>query len=194
MEKVIETEQTELQPMFKNAKKKLLKQQRYKVKKAEKCLCERAEEERGHPLMLFGEYIRILAKYLSLDSKPIQEEANSHRWNRQIKYCYAVNGRSASPAHLWLISCVGEMQNHLQRLPGYDKCAIEKGTSRSIPRSERKVIPQRKRCKSDSGDSGGEVEWNDSGEEKDEKTIGMLEGEDVENKDDLKIKRQCIET
>ncbi|CAA3019341.1 Hypothetical predicted protein, partial [Olea europaea subsp. europaea] len=34
--KAIETEQTEPQPMSKNAKKRLLKQQRYEAKKAEK--------------------------------------------------------------------------------------------------------------------------------------------------------------
>lgn len=44
----------------------------------------------------------------------------------QIMYCYAVNGRSASPAHLWLTGCSGEMATHLQRIPGYDKWIIEK--------------------------------------------------------------------
>jgi tRNA (guanine9-N1)-methyltransferase len=41
-------------------------------------------------------------------------------------YCYAVNGRSANPAHLWLTGCSGEMATHLQRIPGYDKWIIEK--------------------------------------------------------------------
>jgi tRNA (guanine9-N1)-methyltransferase len=44
----------------------------------------------------------------------------------QIIYCYAVNGRCASPGHLWLTGCRGEMENQLQRLPGFDKWSIEK--------------------------------------------------------------------
>ncbi|KAJ6863939.1 hypothetical protein NC651_034683 [Populus alba x Populus x berolinensis] len=44
----------------------------------------------------------------------------------QIIYCYAVNGRCASPGHLWLTGCRGEMENQLQRLPGFDKWIIEK--------------------------------------------------------------------
>lgn len=44
----------------------------------------------------------------------------------QIMYCYAVNGRCSSPAHLWLTGCQGEMQAQLQRLPGFDKWVIEK--------------------------------------------------------------------
>lgn len=57
-----------------------------------------------------------------------------------------------------------------------------------------RVIPQRKRCDADLGDCDGEIEGNDSGEEKDAKEIGIIEDDDVENKDDLKIKRRCIET
>lgn len=41
-------------------------------------------------------------------------------------YCYAVNGRCASPAHLWLTGCQGEMQSQLLRVPGYEKWFIEK--------------------------------------------------------------------
>jgi tRNA (guanine9-N1)-methyltransferase len=41
-------------------------------------------------------------------------------------YCYAVNGRSANPAHLWLTGCNGEMVTHLQRIPGYGNWIIEK--------------------------------------------------------------------
>lgn len=41
-------------------------------------------------------------------------------------YCYAVNGRCASPAHLWLTGCQGEIDTSLQRIPGYDKWIIEK--------------------------------------------------------------------
>ena len=41
-------------------------------------------------------------------------------------YCYAVNRRCTSPSHLWLTGCRGEMENQLQRLPGFDKWIIEK--------------------------------------------------------------------
>ncbi|CAL0301083.1 unnamed protein product [Lupinus luteus] len=49
-----------------------------------------------------------------------------HSLVQQIMYCYAVNGRSSSPAHLWLTGCDGEMGNQLQRIPGFDKWIIEK--------------------------------------------------------------------
>lgn len=45
---------------------------------------------------------------------------------QQIMYCYAVNGRCSTPAHIWLTGCEGEMETQLQRLPGYDKWIIEK--------------------------------------------------------------------
>lgn len=41
-------------------------------------------------------------------------------------YCYAVNGRCVSPAHLWLTGCEGEMENQLKRIPGFDKWIVEK--------------------------------------------------------------------
>ncbi|XP_059624861.1 tRNA (guanine(9)-N1)-methyltransferase [Cornus florida] len=47
---------------------------------------------------------------------------------QQIMYCYAVNGKSASPGHLWLTGCQGEMESQLQRLPGFEKWVIEKET------------------------------------------------------------------
>ncbi|KAG6743484.1 hypothetical protein POTOM_052178 [Populus tomentosa] len=37
-----------------------------------------------------------------------------------------VGGRCASPGHLWLTGCRGQMENQLQRLPGFDKWIIEK--------------------------------------------------------------------
>lgn len=43
----------------------------------------------------------------------------------QVMYCYAENGRCASPAHLWLTGCEGEMGNQLKRIPGFDKWIIE---------------------------------------------------------------------
>ena len=46
--------------------------------------------------------------------------------NLQIMYCYAVNGRCASPAHVWLTGCNGDMENQLKRIPGFDKWIIEK--------------------------------------------------------------------
>ncbi|XP_027338697.1 tRNA (guanine(9)-N1)-methyltransferase [Abrus precatorius] len=49
-----------------------------------------------------------------------------HSLVQQIMYCYAVNGRCASPAHLWLTGCGGEMENGLKRIPGFDKWIIEK--------------------------------------------------------------------
>uniref|UniRef100_J3LGM6 tRNA (guanine(9)-N(1))-methyltransferase n=2 Tax=Oryza brachyantha TaxID=4533 RepID=J3LGM6_ORYBR len=49
-----------------------------------------------------------------------------HSLTQQIMYCYAVNGRSATPAHLWLTGCNGEMATHIQKIPGYDKWMIEK--------------------------------------------------------------------
>lgn len=45
---------------------------------------------------------------------------------QQIMYCYAVNGRCASPAHLWLTGCGGEMESELKRIPGFEKWIIEK--------------------------------------------------------------------
>ncbi|GAV65018.1 tRNA_m1G_MT domain-containing protein [Cephalotus follicularis] len=44
----------------------------------------------------------------------------------QIMYCYVVNGRCNSPAHVWLTGCNGEMGTQLERLPGFDKWIIEK--------------------------------------------------------------------
>lgn len=41
-------------------------------------------------------------------------------------YCYAVNRKCSSPAHLWLTGCKGDMESQLQRLPGFDKWIIEK--------------------------------------------------------------------
>ncbi|KAL2524136.1 tRNA (guanine-N1-)-methyltrnsferase [Abeliophyllum distichum] len=329
MEKAMETEQTDPQPMSKNAKKKLLKQQRYEAKKADKKAfakelkkreVERKRKEWDEKLTSVSQEEREkliegrkglrkerMEKRSEEKERKIEKlmEAKSNGQNividlefshlmnsselnslvQQIMYCYAVNSRCTSPAHLWLTSCVGEMQNHLQRLPGYDKWIIEKENRSYIeafqdqkeklvyltadsenvlneldPKAiyiigglvdrnrwkgitmrkaeeqgiqtaklpigdylkmsssqvltvnqvveiilkflEAKdwkdsffqVIPQRKRCEDGSRDCDGEIEGNVNGGEKDEKRIGMLEGEDVENKDDLKIKRQCIET
>ncbi|XP_020221155.1 tRNA (guanine(9)-N1)-methyltransferase [Cajanus cajan] len=49
-----------------------------------------------------------------------------HSLVQQIMYCYAVNGRCVSPAHLWLTGCEGEMESALKRIPGFEKWIIEK--------------------------------------------------------------------
>ncbi|KAK4839898.1 hypothetical protein QYF36_025819 [Acer negundo] len=63
---------------------------------------------------------------VDLEFSHLMTASEIHSLVQQIMYCYAVNGRSASPAHLWLTGCEGEMGNQLQRLPGYDKWIIEK--------------------------------------------------------------------
>ncbi|CAK8531258.1 unnamed protein product [Lathyrus sativus] len=45
---------------------------------------------------------------------------------QQIMFCYAVNGRYESPAHLWLTGCEGEMDDQLKKIQGFDKWIIEK--------------------------------------------------------------------
>lgn len=45
---------------------------------------------------------------------------------QQIMYCYAVNGRCTSPSHLWLTGCEGNMESHLQKIPGFEKWIIER--------------------------------------------------------------------
>ncbi|CAN8267082.1 unnamed protein product [Cochlearia groenlandica] len=45
---------------------------------------------------------------------------------QQIMYCYAVNGRSSSPCHLWLTGVKGKMSTELDKLPGFEKWFIEK--------------------------------------------------------------------
>ncbi|KAL0426867.1 UNVERIFIED_CONTAM: tRNA methyltransferase 10A [Sesamum latifolium] len=103
--------------MSKNAQKRLLKQQRYEAKKAEKKTrmkehkkreveCKRKNGRRNWLVAI----IELVAIYV----------------NMQIMYCYAINGRCALPAHLWLTGCQGEMQNQLLQIPGYDKWVIEK--------------------------------------------------------------------
>ncbi|XP_078431901.1 tRNA (guanine(9)-N1)-methyltransferase-like protein [Wolffia australiana] len=44
----------------------------------------------------------------------------------QIMYCYSVNGKSATPAHLWLTGFAGEIENKLKKLPGIEKWIIER--------------------------------------------------------------------
>uniref|UniRef100_A0A0A9G621 tRNA (guanine(9)-N(1))-methyltransferase n=1 Tax=Arundo donax TaxID=35708 RepID=A0A0A9G621_ARUDO len=63
---------------------------------------------------------------LDLEFADLMRPNEIHSLTQQIMYCYAVNGRSANPAHLWLTGCNGEMATHLQRIPGHDKWIIEK--------------------------------------------------------------------
>ncbi|CAH9125651.1 unnamed protein product [Cuscuta epithymum] len=204
---------------------------------------------------------------------------------QQIMYCYAVNRRCSSPAHLWLTSCIGEMQNLLERLPGYDKWVIEKENRPYIEVFDNKkenlvyltadsenvlnemdpkaiyiigglvdrnrwkgitmkkaveqgiqtaklpigdylkmsssqvltvnqvleiilkfleandwkdsffeVIPQRKRCEYSQEGCDGEVQENvEAGEKEIKKRIELLDGENLDDKDGLDVKRQCIE-
>ncbi|KAL3850965.1 hypothetical protein ACJIZ3_012847 [Penstemon smallii] len=158
------------QTMSKNAQKRLLKQQRYEAKKAEKKAemkehkkreAERKRKEWQEKLESVGEEER---EKLVEDRKELRRERMEKRCEekgkkmerlqearingqnvvidlefahlmtsnelhslvQQIMYCYAINGRCALPAHLWLTGCQGEMQNQLLRVPGYDKWAIEK--------------------------------------------------------------------
>ncbi|XP_042388472.1 tRNA (guanine(9)-N1)-methyltransferase-like isoform X1 [Zingiber officinale] len=63
---------------------------------------------------------------LDLEFADLMKPNELHSLVQQIMYCYAVNGRCASPAHLWLTGCQGEIDTSLQRIPGYDKWIIEK--------------------------------------------------------------------
>ncbi|CAN4126997.1 unnamed protein product [Withania somnifera] len=63
---------------------------------------------------------------IDLEFNHLMNSSELHSLVQQIMYCYAVNGRCSYPAHLWLTGCQGEMQDQLQRLPGFDKWIIEK--------------------------------------------------------------------
>ncbi|XP_055827472.1 tRNA (guanine(9)-N1)-methyltransferase [Solanum dulcamara] len=157
-------------PLSKNAQKKLLKQQRYEVKKAEKrsllkeqkkregerkrkeweeklagateeekqqliesrkCLRKERMDQRSEEK---GKKMQRLTKakengqnvVIDLEFDHLMNSSELHSLVQQIMYCYAVNGRCSCPAHLWLTGCQGEMQDQLQRLPGFDKWLIEK--------------------------------------------------------------------
>ncbi|KAL3627270.1 hypothetical protein CASFOL_028633 [Castilleja foliolosa] len=158
------------QPMSKNAQKRLLKQQRFEAKKAEKKAqmkehkkkeaerkrrewdeklsslaedereklieerkgmrkerMEKRSEERGKKMERLQE-ARINGQNVVIDLEFAHLMASNelHSLVQQIMYCYAINGRCALPAHIWLTGCQGEMHNQLLRIPGYDKWAIEK--------------------------------------------------------------------
>ncbi|KAK3158965.1 hypothetical protein QOZ80_2AG0143980 [Eleusine coracana subsp. coracana] len=64
---------------------------------------------------------------LDLEFAQLMRPNEIHSLTKQIMYCYAVNRRSANPAHLWLTGCNGEMATHLQKNCGYDRWSfIEK--------------------------------------------------------------------
>ncbi|KAL3521809.1 hypothetical protein ACH5RR_014643 [Cinchona calisaya] len=159
------------QPLSKNAQKKLLKQQRFEAKKAEKKAmikehkkreAERkkreweeklgslgSEEERQRLIESRKELRKERMEKRSQEKEKKLERLNNAKLNgqkividlefgylmnstelhslvQQIMYCYAVNVRCASPAHLWLTGCEGEIKSQLQRLPGYEKWLIDK--------------------------------------------------------------------
>ncbi|CAK9156798.1 unnamed protein product [Ilex paraguariensis] len=162
--------QPSLQPLSKNAQKKLLKQQRFEAKKAEKKAlfkeqkkreAERKRKEWEEKLSSLSEdersrlreerkglrkqrmekrseerenKIEKLARakqdgqniVIDLEFSHLMSSTELSSLVQQIMYCYAVNGRCASPAHLWLTGCQGEMESQLLRLPGFDKWIIEK--------------------------------------------------------------------
>ncbi|KAH6768774.1 tRNA protein [Perilla frutescens var. frutescens] len=156
--------------MSKNAQKRLLKQQRFEAKKAEKKAqmkehkmreAERKRKEWDEKLASLGDEERekLIEQRRGLRRERMEkrteekgqkkerlEQARVDGQNvvidlefahlmsstelsslvQQIMYCYAINGRCALPAHIWLTGCKGEMQNQLMRIPGYDKWMIEK--------------------------------------------------------------------
>ncbi|KAG5252402.1 tRNA (guanine(9)-N1)-methyltransferase [Salix suchowensis] len=157
--------------LSKNAKKKLLKQQKWEAKKAEKkaqtkeqkqkegerkrkeweeklssCASEeerlkliesrrelrkermgkRAEEKEEKTQRLRKAKDFGLNIVIDLGFADLMTDSEIHSLVQQIIYCYAVNRRCASPGHLWLTGCSGEMENQLQRLSGFDRWIIEK--------------------------------------------------------------------
>ncbi|XP_042479255.1 tRNA (guanine(9)-N1)-methyltransferase [Macadamia integrifolia] len=63
---------------------------------------------------------------IDLEFSDLMTASEIHSLVQQIMYCYAVNGKSPLPGHLWLTGCRGEIETQLQRLPGFDKWTIEK--------------------------------------------------------------------
>ncbi|TYI27633.1 hypothetical protein ES332_A05G190500v1 [Gossypium tomentosum] len=88
---------------------------------------EKRSEERGQKIQRLtqaketGQNIVV-----DLEFSHLMTHSEIHSLVQQIMYCYAVNGRCSSPAHIWLTGCEGEMETQLQRLPGFDKWIIEK--------------------------------------------------------------------
>lgn len=160
----------EQQPLSKNAQKKLLKQQRFEAKKAEKKALAKEERKLKGEMKRkeWEEKLSVLSeedKLKMIESrKELRKERMSqrneeretklfrlnqakkngcnvvldlqfsnlmapneiHSLVKQIMYCYAVNGRSVVPCHLWLTGYEGEIGNQMQNIPGFDKWIIEK--------------------------------------------------------------------
>ncbi|KAL1827919.1 hypothetical protein ACET3Z_006331 [Daucus carota] len=158
--------------LSKTAQKKLLKQQKFEAKRAEKKAAAKAqkksETERKRKewedklaTMSEEEKLKVMesrkeVRKERMDRRAEEKQLKAERLNaakmngqnlvidlefsdlmtpteinslvQQIMYCYAVNGRCTSAAHLWLTGCQGEMDKQLQRLPGFDKWIIDKDT------------------------------------------------------------------
>ncbi|KAL6227981.1 hypothetical protein ACLB2K_001935 [Fragaria x ananassa] len=156
--------------LSKSAQKKLLKQQRWEAKKAEKKAQEkehkkregerkRKEWEETLASLTEEERLKMIESRKSLrkermDKRSEERDRKNERLNRaklsgqkmvidlefshlmtpseinslvhQIMYCYAENGRSSEPCHLWLTGCKGEMGTQLRRLPGFDNWSVER--------------------------------------------------------------------
>ncbi|KAF3592948.1 hypothetical protein DY000_02024857 [Brassica cretica] len=54
---------------------------------------------------------------VDVDFAHLMSESEISSLVQQIMYCYAVNGRSTSPCHLWLTGIKGEMSRQLDKLP-----------------------------------------------------------------------------
>lgn len=88
---------------------------------------ERRSEERGMKVARLRRAAEVGQKLvIDLEFAHLMSPNEIHSLVQQVMYCYAVNGRCASPAHLWLTGCRGDIETQLQRLPGYDKWIIEK--------------------------------------------------------------------
>ncbi|KFK31353.1 hypothetical protein AALP_AA6G101400 [Arabis alpina] len=164
--------ESEPKPLSKNAQKKLLKQQKYQVKKAEKKAQEKEQkkkaQERKHKEweetlanVTEEERLKLIESRITLRKERMEKRSEEKEKKierltqakeigqnivvdvdfahcmseteissliQQIMYCYAVNGRSTSPCHLWLTGIKEQMSSHLDKLPGFDKWFIEKET------------------------------------------------------------------
>ncbi|GMH16797.1 hypothetical protein Nepgr_018638 [Nepenthes gracilis] len=158
--------------LSKNAQKKLLKQQRFEAKKAEKKAIakEQKKREKERKRKEWEENLSNVSEEEKMNLIASRREAKKERMEKrsdergrkierltkakkhgqnividlefsrlmtpteisslvqQIMYCYAVNGRSASPAHLWLTGCDLDIETLLKRISGFDNWIIEKET------------------------------------------------------------------
>ncbi|KAK4360110.1 hypothetical protein RND71_022339 [Anisodus tanguticus] len=106
-------------------------QEKQQLIESRKCLRKQRMEQRSHDkekkmTRLTNAKQNGQNVVIDLEFDNLMNSSELHSLVQQIMYCYAVNGRCTSPAHLWLTGCQGEMQDQLQRLPGFDKWIIEK--------------------------------------------------------------------